>query len=60
MGHVGARNWLSADSRLSRTEAVELAAGLAWRGIGGVPIQDENRLDENRLDENRHDTPGDE
>ncbi len=54
MGHVGARNWLSADSRLSRTEAVELAAGLAWRGIGGVPIQDENRLD------NRHDTPGDE
>jgi AcrR family transcriptional regulator len=50
MGHVGARNWLSADSRLSRTEAVELAAGLAWRGIGGVPIHDENRPD----------TPGDE
>jgi AcrR family transcriptional regulator len=55
MGHVGARNWLSADSRLSRTEAVELAAGLAWRGIGGVPIHDENRPDENRPD-----TPGDE
>ena len=50
MGHVGARNWLSADSRLSRTEAVELAAGLAWRGIGGFPIHDEHR----------HDTPGDE
>ena len=49
MGHVGARNWLSADSRLSRTEAVELAAGLAWRGIGGFPIHDENRQ-----------TPGDE
>ena len=55
MGHVGARNWLSADSRLSRTEAVELAAGLAWRGIGGVPIHDENSPDENRPD-----TPGDE
>jgi len=37
MGHVGARNWLSADSQLSRAEAVELAAGLAWRGIGGFP-----------------------
>ncbi|MGI9084807.1 MAG: TetR/AcrR family transcriptional regulator [Aeromicrobium sp.] len=37
MGHVGARNWLSTDSRLSRSEAVELAAGLAWRGIGGFP-----------------------
>ena len=49
MGHVGARNWLSADSNLSRTEAVELAAGLAWRGIGGFPIHDENRQ-----------TPGDE
>ena len=54
MGHVGARNWLSADSRLSRTEAVELAAGLAWRGIGGFPIHDEHRHDEHR-----HDTPGD-
>ena len=37
MGHVGARNWLSTDSALSRSEAVELAAGLAWRGIGGFP-----------------------
>ncbi len=41
MGHVGARNWLSADSRLSRDEAVELAAGLAWRGIGGFPKGEE-------------------
>jgi AcrR family transcriptional regulator len=39
MGHVGARNWLSADSQLSRAEAVELAAGLAWRGIGGFPTE---------------------
>ena len=29
--------------RLSRDEAVELAAGLAWRGIGGFPIHDEHR-----------------
>ena len=41
MGHVGARNWLSADSQLSRAEAVELAAGLAWRGIGGFPKGEE-------------------
>ena len=39
MGHVGARNWLSADSQLSRAEAIELAAGLAWRGIGGFPTE---------------------
>jgi hypothetical protein len=37
MGHVGARNWLATDSALSRSEAAELAAGLAWRGIGGFP-----------------------
>jgi AcrR family transcriptional regulator len=37
MGHVGARNWLSTDSALSKSEAVQLAAGLAWRGIGGFP-----------------------
>jgi hypothetical protein len=37
MGHVGARNWLSSDSRLSKADAIELAAGLAWRGIGGFP-----------------------
>lgn len=37
MGHFGAQNWMSRDSELSRAEAVELVAGLAWRGIGGVP-----------------------
>ncbi len=37
MGHVGARNWLSADSQLSKSDATQLAAGLAWRGIGGFP-----------------------
>ena len=40
MGHVGAQNWMSRDSSLSRSEAVELVAGLAWRGIGGVPRDD--------------------
>lgn len=42
MGHVGARNWLSADSSLTRDEAVQLAAGLAWRGIGGFPRNEED------------------
>ncbi|MFD1859893.1 TetR/AcrR family transcriptional regulator [Aeromicrobium camelliae] len=37
MGHVGARNWLSAQSTLTRDEAVSLVSSLAWRGIGGFP-----------------------
>ncbi len=37
MGHVGARNWLSAESSLTRDEAVQLVSALAWRGIGGFP-----------------------
>ena len=45
MGHVGAQNWMSRDSSLSRAEAVELVAGLAWRGIGGFP-QHSNQGDE--------------
>jgi hypothetical protein len=32
---------MSSDSVLSREEAVQLAAGLAWRGIGGFPIHAE-------------------
>ena len=42
MGHVGARNWLSQDSSLTRSEAVQLVAGLAWRGIGGFPRNDDD------------------
>jgi AcrR family transcriptional regulator len=42
MGHVGARNWLSADSSLSRTEAVQLVSSLAWRGIGGFPRNEDD------------------
>lgn len=41
IGHVSARSWMSSDSELSRDDAVQLAAGLAWRGIGGFPIHPE-------------------
>jgi AcrR family transcriptional regulator len=41
IGHVSARSWMSSDSELSRDEAIQLAAGLAWRGIGGFPIHAE-------------------
>ncbi|MET1062773.1 MAG: TetR/AcrR family transcriptional regulator, partial [Aeromicrobium sp.] len=44
MGHVGARNWLSQDSTLTRTEAVQLVAGLAWRGIGGFPRNEDDNI----------------
>ncbi|HWV26527.1 MAG TPA: TetR/AcrR family transcriptional regulator [Aeromicrobium sp.] len=37
MGHVGAQNWMTRQARMSRSEAIELVAGLAWRGIGGFP-----------------------
>lgn len=37
LGHVSARNWLDTQSTVSREDAVQLIAGLAWRGIGGVP-----------------------
>jgi AcrR family transcriptional regulator len=42
MGHVGAQNWLSQDSSLTRSEAVQLVAGLAWRGIGGFPRNEDD------------------
>ena len=42
MGHVGARNWLSQDSSLTRSEAVQLVAGLAWRGIGAFPRNEDD------------------
>lgn len=42
MGHVGARTWLDTRSTLSKEQAVELASGLAWRGIGGFPRDPEN------------------
>lgn len=41
IGQVGARSWMSSDSELTKDEAVQLAAGLAWRGISGFPIHAE-------------------
>ena len=41
MGQVGSRYWLDNNSTLSKEEAVQLAIGLAWRGIGGFPRTDE-------------------
>jgi len=43
MGQVGARYWLDNNSTLSKDEAVQLAIGLAWRGIGGFPRTDEDK-----------------
>ena len=43
MGQVGARYWLDNNSTLSKEEAVQLAIGLAWRGIGGFPRTDEEK-----------------
>ena len=45
IGHVSARSWMSSDSALSREEAVQLAAGLAWRGIGGSRFMQKERND---------------
>lgn len=40
MSQVSARFWLAQDSTVSRPEAIELIATLAWRGIGaGFPLQ---------------------
>lgn len=43
MGQVGARYWLDNNSTLSKEEAVQLAIGLAWRGIGGFPRTDQEK-----------------
>lgn len=40
MGHFSARNWLAQGCALSQDEAVRLVTGLAWRGIGGFPRND--------------------
>ncbi|MBD8870240.1 TetR/AcrR family transcriptional regulator [Nocardioides donggukensis] len=37
MAQVSARYWMADSSTLSRDQAVELIAGLAWRGIRGYP-----------------------
>ena len=42
MAQVSARFWLSDGGGLTRAQAAELVAGLAWRGIGGYPLTDEH------------------
>jgi AcrR family transcriptional regulator len=42
MAQVSARFWVSEASGLSRSQAVELVSGLAWRGIRGYPLTDEH------------------
>jgi AcrR family transcriptional regulator len=39
LSQVSARFWLDADQRLPKDEAVTLISTLAWRGIGGFPLQ---------------------
>lgn len=34
-----ARHWLERDGKINRDDAVQLVAGLIWRGIGGFPKQ---------------------
>lgn len=41
MAEIGARWWLSTEGRMPKERAVELLAGLAWRGISGAPLQPE-------------------
>jgi AcrR family transcriptional regulator len=38
MAQVAARRWLREDPRIRREAAVDLIAGLGWRGIGGFPL----------------------
>ncbi len=38
MAQIAARRWLREDPRIRREAAVDLIAGLGWRGIGGFPL----------------------
>ena len=38
LAEVGARWWLAAQDRPAKDRAVELLAGLAWRGLSGAPL----------------------
>jgi AcrR family transcriptional regulator len=40
MAHVAARYWLQKGRQMPREEAVRLLAGLTWRGIAAIPLQD--------------------
>ena len=38
MAQIAARRWLREQPRIAREAAVDLIAGLGWRGIGGFPL----------------------
>jgi AcrR family transcriptional regulator len=38
MAQIAARRWLREEPRMAREAAVDLIAGLGWRGIGGFPL----------------------
>jgi AcrR family transcriptional regulator len=41
MAQVSARFWLTEAGGITRSDAAALVAGLAWRGIAGYPLSDE-------------------
>ena len=42
MAQVSARFWVTDAAGISRTDAVALVSGLAWRGIRGYPLTDDH------------------
>lgn len=42
MAQVSARSWLADGARIPQSEASALVAALAWRGIRGYPLTDDN------------------
>jgi hypothetical protein len=42
MAQVSARFWLTDAAGISKSDAVALVSGLAWRGIRGYPLTDEH------------------
>ncbi len=42
MAQVSARSWLADGARIPQAEASALVAALAWRGIRGYPLTDDN------------------
>ncbi|GAB6900964.1 TetR/AcrR family transcriptional regulator [Kineosporia succinea] len=50
MAHVAARYWLQKGRQMPREEAVRLLAGLTWRGIAAIPLQDERDVLPGQID----------
>jgi hypothetical protein len=42
MAQVSARFWLTEAGGIERSDAADLVAGLAWRGIRGYPLTDDH------------------